>query len=100
MRPNGRDPESAIHDTWVLEWPAPDTVWRMPERRVFADWRARDWGEITTQDYENLTRLQLGMRSRGFVGLRLNPRQESNLLHMHRVIDRYLTGASIPRSAG
>jgi hypothetical protein len=30
------------------------------------------------------------MRSRGFRGLRLNPRQEGNILHMHRVIDRYL----------
>jgi hypothetical protein len=30
------------------------------------------------------------MKSRGFVGLRLNPRQESNLLHMHRTIDGYL----------
>jgi hypothetical protein len=90
-RPNGRDPHSAIHDTWVLEWPAPGTTWRMPERRFFPDWRERDWGEITTQDYENLTRVQAGMRSRGFTGLRLNPRQESNLLHMHRVIDRYLT---------
>jgi hypothetical protein len=32
------------------------------------------------------------MRSDGFEALRLNPRQEANLLHMHRVIDRYLTG--------
>jgi hypothetical protein len=30
------------------------------------------------------------MKSRGFRGLRLNPRQEANLLHMHRVIDEYL----------
>jgi phenylpropionate dioxygenase-like ring-hydroxylating dioxygenase large terminal subunit len=100
VRPNGRDPESAIHDTWVLEWPAPGTAWRMPERRFFADWRSRDWGEITTQDYENLIRVQAGMRSRGFRGLRLNPRQESNLLHMHRVIDRYLIGGDTPRFAG
>ena len=28
--------------------------------------------------------------SRGFTGLRLNPRQESNVLHMHTVIDEYL----------
>jgi nitrite reductase/ring-hydroxylating ferredoxin subunit len=91
VRPNGHDPDSAIQDTWVLEWPPPGSPWRMPERRFFADWRARDWGEITTQDYENLSRVQAGMHSRGFTGLRLNPRQESNLLHMHRVIDRYLT---------
>lgn len=91
VRPNGGDPGSAIKDTWVLEWPRPGTAWRMPERRSFPDWKARDWGEITTQDYENVTRAQAGMRSRGFAGLRLNPRQESNILHMHRVIDRYLT---------
>lgn len=90
VRPNGRDPHSAIHDTWVLEWPAPGST-RPLERRFFANWRERDWGEITTQDYENLERVQAGMRSRAFAGLRLNPRQESNLLHMHRVIDRYLT---------
>jgi len=92
-RPNGRDPASAIQDTWVLEWPPPGASWRLPEHRFVADWRTRNWGEITTQDYENLTRIQVGMRSRGFRGLRLNPRQEGNLLHMHRVIDRYLTRA-------
>jgi hypothetical protein len=62
----------------------------MPERRFFADWRTKNWGEITMQDYENIGRVQAGMRSRGFTGLRLNPRQEGNILHMHRVIDRYL----------
>jgi hypothetical protein len=30
------------------------------------------------------------MKSRACAGLRLNARQESNILHMHRVIDRYL----------
>jgi hypothetical protein len=34
--------------------------------------------------------VQIGMKSRGGSGLRLNRRQEANLLHMHRVIDRYL----------
>jgi phenylpropionate dioxygenase-like ring-hydroxylating dioxygenase large terminal subunit len=94
VRPNGLDPESAIKDTWVLEWPRPETAWTMPERRFFADWRTRNWGEITTQDYENIERQQAGMRSRGFRGLRLNPRQEGNILHMHRVIDRYLAAPS------
>jgi hypothetical protein len=35
--------------------------------------------------------VQIGMKSRGGHGLRLNRRQEANILHMHRVIDRYLT---------
>jgi phenylpropionate dioxygenase-like ring-hydroxylating dioxygenase large terminal subunit len=90
VRPNGSDPQSTIKDTWVLEWPRPGEPWRMPERRVVPDWTARDWGEITTQDYANIVAAQRGMQSRGFVGLRLNARQESNILHMHRVIDRYL----------
>jgi hypothetical protein len=38
-----------------------------------------------------MAEVQAGMRSRGFEGSRLNPRQESNVLHMHRVVDRYLT---------
>jgi len=92
VRPNGLDPASTIKDTWVLAWPPPGAAWDMPERRFFPDWRARNWGEITTQDYENITRVQAGMRSRGFGGLRLNPHQEGNILHMHRVIDRYLAG--------
>ena len=90
VRPNGLDPDSAIKDTWVLEWPRPDESWTMPEHRVFEDWRDRDWGLITNQDYTNMLEVQTGMKARGFTGLRLNPRQESNVLHMHTVIDEYL----------
>ena len=91
VRPNGLDPDSAIKDTWVLEWPAPGRERPMPKRKFYADWREHDWGLITTQDYENMLEVQTGMKSRGFDGLRLNPRQEGNVAHMHRVIDRYLT---------
>jgi Ring hydroxylating alpha subunit (catalytic domain) len=90
IRPNGVDVDSALKDTWVLEWPRPDREWRMPEQRWYPDWRDKDWGPITTQDYENMARVQAGMKSRGFEGLRLNPRQEANLVHMHQVIDEYL----------
>jgi hypothetical protein len=65
----------------------------MPERRYYPDWTAKDWGEISNQDYANLAEVQIGMKSRGFKALRLNPRQEGNVLHMHRVIDRYLGGS-------
>lgn len=89
-RPYGLDPDRAIHETWVLEWPAPGTEPRKVARRDVADWKDRDWGEITNQDYANMAAVQAGMKSAGFDGLRLNPRQEANLLHMHRVIDGYL----------
>ncbi len=91
VRPNGLDPDSSIKDTWFLEWPRQDTVPKRARRRFYPDWTERDWGLITNQDYSNMEHVQIGMKSRG-PGLRLNRRQESNILHMHRMIDRYLTG--------
>ncbi len=90
VRPHGVDVDAAVKDTWVLEWPRADREWRAPEHRSYVDWRDKDWGTITNQDYANMARVQAGMKSRGFRGLRLNPRQESNLVHMHKVIDEYL----------
>ncbi len=49
----------------MLEWPRPGAEWQMPERRFYADWHERKWGEITEQDYTNLANVQRGMRSRG-----------------------------------
>jgi phenylpropionate dioxygenase-like ring-hydroxylating dioxygenase large terminal subunit len=95
VRPYGGDPHRSIKDTWVLEWRAPGTAeTRRAQPRFFENWRDREWGEITEQDYENLGNVQRGMRSAGWVGARLNPRQEGNILHMHRVIDQYLTSVN------
>ncbi|MCU1449272.1 MAG: Rieske (2Fe-2S) domain protein [Acidimicrobiales bacterium] len=91
VRPNGLDPDSSLKDIWVLEWRPPGEERPMPERRFYPDWTAKDWGEISNQDYANLVEVQAGMHSRGFEGLRLNPRQEGNIAHMHRVLDRYLS---------
>ncbi|HUI47386.1 MAG TPA: aromatic ring-hydroxylating dioxygenase subunit alpha [Acidimicrobiia bacterium] len=98
VRPYGRDPNRSIKDTWVLEWRAPETPeaaeandGRCVQTKFFENWRDRNWGEITEQDYENLANVQAGMRSAGWTGARLNPRQEGNILHMHRVIDGYIT---------
>ncbi len=89
-RPNGLDPHSAIKDLWTLEWVAPDEDRQMCERKFYPDWAAKDWGLVTNQDYANMAHVQAGMRSRGCTGLRLNPRQEHNVIHMHEVIDEYL----------
>jgi len=93
VRPYGRDPNRSIKDTWVLEWREPGDTSRPAKKRFFADWHEREWGEITEQDYSNLANVQRGMRSSGWDGARLNSRQEGNVLHMHRVIDRYLTAS-------
>ncbi|HXW33983.1 MAG TPA: aromatic ring-hydroxylating dioxygenase subunit alpha [Acidimicrobiales bacterium] len=91
VRPNGLDPDSSIKDTWFLEWPRKDAPRKRAQRRFFAEWTDRDWGLITNQDYANMEHIQIGLKSRGGPGLRLNRRQEANVLHMHRIIDRYLT---------
>jgi phenylpropionate dioxygenase-like ring-hydroxylating dioxygenase large terminal subunit len=91
VRPNGLDPDSAVKDTWFLEWSSPDDNRKRATRRFYPDWRDRDWGIITNQDYANMEHVQIGMKSRGGGGFRLNRRQESNILHMHRMIDHYLT---------
>jgi phenylpropionate dioxygenase-like ring-hydroxylating dioxygenase large terminal subunit len=90
VRPNGLDPDSAIMDLWTLQWPGES--WRACEHKIYPVWEDKDWGLITNQDFANMAHIQTGMKSRGCSGLRLNPRQESNILHMHKVIDRYLTG--------
>jgi phenylpropionate dioxygenase-like ring-hydroxylating dioxygenase large terminal subunit len=92
VRPNGLDPDSCVKDTWFLAWPQDGAPAKRAERRFYPDWTERDWGEITNQDYANMEHVQIGMKSRGGSGIRFNRRQESNLLHMHKVIDRYLFG--------
>jgi len=91
VRPNGLDPLSTIKDLWTLEWPEAGEERPMPPRKYYPDWSAKDWGLVTNQDYGNMEHVVAGMRSRGCSDLILNPRQESNVLHMHRVIDRYLS---------
>ncbi len=91
VRPNGRDPDSSIKDTWFLEWPREGDAPKRVQRRFHPDWTERDWGIITNQDYANMENVQVGLKSTGGPGLRLNRRQESNILHMHRMIDRYLS---------
>jgi phenylpropionate dioxygenase-like ring-hydroxylating dioxygenase large terminal subunit len=89
VRPNGRDPHSAINDTWVLEWPDASRDAR-PPRIETVDWRAFAWDAVTQQDYDNLERVQRGMRDGSVEWLFPNPRQEGNVVHLQQVLDRYL----------
>ncbi|WP_431505854.1 aromatic ring-hydroxylating oxygenase subunit alpha [Mycobacterium sp.] len=90
-RPNGLDPDSTVMDMWALEWVAPGSDPPAYHKKFYANWREKDWGLINNQDYANYLEVQTGLKSRGCTGMMLNPVQEANLLHMHRVIDQYLT---------
>lgn len=92
-RPNGLDPDSCIHDVWSLVRYAPGEEPPL-ERQRFADWHDHDgWGRILTQDFQNMAAMQQGIKSRGFKGLRLNPKQERAIANYHREIRRYLFGS-------
>ena len=90
-RPNGLDPDSTLLDFWALEWQPPESEPKAIERKFYEDWTVKDWGLINNQDFGNFAAITAGMKSRGYRGALLNPVQEANLLHHHRVLDRYLT---------
>jgi len=90
VRPNGDDVHTALNDTWVLEWPDGSATPREPRYELVEDWDAFEWDPVTRQDYDNLALVQDGMASGANELAFTNPRQEGNVAHMHRVIDRFL----------
>lgn len=86
-RPHGHDPDKCLFDVWSLVRYAPGQEPKV-EREYYTDWRDCDWGRVLSQDFANLERIQRGMKSRGFVGARTNPRQEQAISNFHRMIWR------------
>lgn len=89
MRPNGRDQESCIFDVWSLERFPPGEEPPL-KREFYRDWREAEWPLIYTQDFQNIPKVQKGMRSRGFKGGRTSPVQERAIANFHRVLRRFL----------
>jgi nitrite reductase/ring-hydroxylating ferredoxin subunit len=88
-RPNGDDPDSCVFDIWSLMRYAPGAEPEL-KREYFADWREHDqWGKILEQDFQNLSAVQQGMKSRGFPGARPSPRQERAISNFHRVLHEF-----------
>ena len=91
VRPNGLDPLSTIKDLWTLEWPeARARSGRCRRGSTTPTGRPRTGASSPTRTTPTWSTSSPAC-SRAAAGLRLNPRQESNVLHMHRVIDRYLS---------
>ena len=89
VRPNGHDPESCIFDIWSLVRYGPSQEPPL-EREFYEDWRDGEWGLIFKQDFENISEVQKGFKSRGFKGERTNPVQERSISHFHRVLRQFL----------
>jgi len=90
-RPNGLDPDSTLLDYWALEWVPAGQEPPPIVRKFYDDWSAKDWGLINNQDFGNLAEITAGMKSRWYRRALLNPAQEANIIHHHKVLDRYLS---------
>ena len=89
-RPDRNDPERCIFEVYSLIL-YPEGQEPPLERQAFGDWRDHDgWGLILTQDFENMTEVQRGMRSTGFKGSRTNPVQERSVSNFHRALREFI----------
>ena len=83
-RPNGPDPDSCIFDMWALRLFPPGSGAPALVRETPAHDEPETWGVIPSQDFANMSEVQTGLHSWGCTGLRLNHRQEGNLLNCRR----------------
>ena len=88
-RPNRNDPEKCIFEAAVIElFPEggePETEWTCADPSEVEKWRP-----VLMQDFDNMTQVQRGMRSRGFRGCIPSPQQEQTVANLHRNLARYL----------
>ena len=83
VRPSRSDPEKCRFEAAVIElYPEggePVTEWTWADPGDAAQWRS-----VLLQDFDNMTQVQRGMRSRGFRGCVPSPRQEQTVANFHR----------------
>ena len=96
-RPDGEDPDSCIYDIMSLARYAPDDVPPLKREQYYGkdDWKENaleKFGLILWQDFQNMTNVQQGMKSRGFTGARTNPLQESVISNFHKTVREYVEG--------
>ncbi len=98
-RPHATDPEAAYFDQLIFNRaplrsaPPSGKARRGPPRAAHREGRPGEisLGAVTDADVSIVERVQRGMRSAGFKGLRVGP-EEACIAHMHKVLDGYLRG--------
>jgi phenylpropionate dioxygenase-like ring-hydroxylating dioxygenase large terminal subunit len=94
-RPHGHDPNRCIFETYVIErYPEgeePTTNWEF-----IPDPTDPRWPNVLQQDFSNMPEVQKGIKSRGFMGARPNPRAEIVVSHFHKTLSEYMN-AGTPR---
>jgi phenylpropionate dioxygenase-like ring-hydroxylating dioxygenase large terminal subunit len=89
-RPDGDDPNTCIFEVYQLELLPESEVKKIENRRNDDIFDYDFWGEILLQDFQQMEATHRGMKSSGYKGPRLNPRQEASIENFHRVYHEYL----------
>ena len=89
--PNGDDPSSCVFSIACIVRFGPGHQPKF-EREVYSTWQEnRDKiPPLLCQDLSNIEAVQRGMRSLAFRGGRVNPKQEVQISHHHKILERYL----------
>jgi phenylpropionate dioxygenase-like ring-hydroxylating dioxygenase large terminal subunit len=91
MRPHDDDPEQCLFDVWSLTtYPRGQEPGRAELLGLFDKDDKEHWGLIPRQDFSNIERQQRGLHSQSFEHMRLSPRQEKTILHLHQELDRVI----------
>jgi phenylpropionate dioxygenase-like ring-hydroxylating dioxygenase large terminal subunit len=89
--PEDNDPESCLFEMASIGRHAPG---KEPTYAVeyFDDWHASldKIPYLLTQDLSNIEAIQRGIRSIAITGMRINPKQETQISHHHQVLHSYL----------
>ncbi len=89
VRPHHSDPDQCVFDIWSLQRYAPGKEPKI--KQVVANgWKeAAKVNAFLAQDFANMSAVNEGMKSRGWVGARLNPAEEITIRHFHEMLDKY-----------
>jgi phenylpropionate dioxygenase-like ring-hydroxylating dioxygenase large terminal subunit len=88
--PDQHDPRLCTLDIISLVQPQPDAEYSTIDTEMVEDYRAYPWIPVIGQDMNVFERVQIGIQSRAFPGMRFSSYRELGLLHTHETIDRWL----------
>jgi phenylpropionate dioxygenase-like ring-hydroxylating dioxygenase large terminal subunit len=89
VHPNGLDPDSCLFELISLTHLMPGQPVPSVELEVVDDWRDYPWAEVILQDLRMFERMQRGLHSRKFPGMRFSTYKESGPRHTHATLDRW-----------
>lgn len=89
IRPDAADPDSCLFDLYIFRWPDETQPPPEPVPNVVVEAGAASFGKVLDQDFDNLPGVQRGLHH-DLLGEVTLLAHEIRLVHLHRVLDRYL----------